>query len=391
MRKLFICAALLCVAASSAQGQESGETKTNLPSFVRLGDVSAEAARLLKSGENVDRAWGAYLVGLHGLKEHAPLLVSLLEDESLRGGGRQETFVRQAALDALIRLDAEVPAESLLPLYQSEPDEVLILLARSPEKNQRALLTLFTEDATNTRWLAAGNLLAETRAPGFAARVLGGLKIEASVYVFDREGEHDTSGTGRNGGGGCGGSYSSGSEFPPVGYYLLVDYARRGATVLTSGPRVVYYARETNSRPCTFDGWLDRDAARIEYVEEILRGDGDELTNFSQSLWHELVCKDAAQCRKAFAGARDEILRAYDALVRRLLKESLLDGAEAAELKPDITLNVSDRRVRKSFPLPDKLKGVKLKVVAEFDIEPETSTDDATRPIDHGPPVIPPR
>ena len=385
LRKLLVCAALVCVAVSRASGQVGGESKAATPSFVQLGDAGEEAARLLKSNVNRERAWGAYLVGLHELKDETPALVSILEDESLGGGGTEESAVRQAALDALIRLDAEAPAETLLPLYESAPDEVLILLAHSPEKNRRALLTLFREDADNVRWLAAGNLLAETRAPGFAARLLASLKIKATVYVFDTEGEHLISGYGRNGGGGCGGgSRGPGPEFPPVGYYSLYEYARRGATVLAAtGPRVVYYARRgyRDNCPSPID-WDDRDALRVDYLEGLARG-AEEMTSFNNSLWHELVCKDAPQCLKALAGARDEIKRAYGALVRRLSNDGLLDGDEAAGLKPDITLDINDARERKSFPLPGKLPGAKL-TFTSYDEEPEASADE-------GPPITSPR
>lgn len=395
LRKLLVCAALVCVAVSRAFGQVSGESEPATPSFVQLGDVGAEAARLLKSYENRERAWGAYLVGVHGLKGQTPSLVSILEDENLSGGGEGEAAVRQAALDALIRLDAKVPAEALVPLYASTPDEVLILLAHSPEKNQSALLTLFTEDISNVRWLAAGNLLAQTRAPGFAARLLASLKIKASVYVYEREGESGLFGGGMNGGGGCGGGGTSpGREFPPVGYYVLDDGARRGATVLATGPHIIYYTRNTYHTFCpsgTF--WLDRDSMRVEYMKELLRA-GEEMSSFEDSLWQEVVCKDTPQCLKVLAGARDRVKRTYGAVLRRMLNDGLLDGAEAAELKPDITLDITDARERKSFPLPDKLGGVKLTFTSN-DAEPEAPADEApadeSTPIVYGPPIIPPR
>ncbi|MFL6333809.1 MAG: hypothetical protein ACJ754_10905, partial [Pyrinomonadaceae bacterium] len=103
MRKFLVCAALLWLAAARAAGQEAdggGESSGTLPQFVRLGDAGAEARRLLQAGENRERAWGAYLVGLHGLKAEAPRLVELLADPALAGGGWEEGLVRQAALDA---------------------------------------------------------------------------------------------------------------------------------------------------------------------------------------------------------------------------------------------------------------------------------------------------
>ena len=375
LRKLLVCAALACAAFARAFGQGAGESKPSTPSFVQLGDAGAEAARLLNSFDNKERAWGAYLVGLHGLKGKTRALVSILEDESLNGGGLEASAVRQAALDALIRLDAEVPAEALLPLYQSAPDEVLILLARAPDKNQPALLTLFNEDARNVHWLAAGNLLLASRAQGFAARLLESLKIHASVYVYDREGEHDLSGSGFNGGGGCGGGGTGlDREFPPIFYYALDNSAYRGAIVLATGPHVIYYTRALYPSSCPSSAdWFDRDWMRVEYLEELLRGD-KAVADFKSAFWQEVVCKDERQCRKALAGVRDEITRAHGALLRKLLDESLLDGAEAARLKPDITLDISDRRDRKSFPLPDKIRGVKLTFTSRED-EPDAPAD----------------
>lgn len=389
MRKLLVCAALLCIAFAHASGQEAEESKSTLPSFVRLGDVSAEAARLLKSDENKERAWGAYLVGLHGLKEHAPLLVSMLEDEKLNSGYWQEAFVRHAALDALIRLDAEVPAETLLPLYQTEPDEVLILLARNPEKNQQALLGLFDDDAPDARWLALGNLLAVQGTPGFAARLLGGLKIEANVYVYDREGDRNIGG-GDNGGHGCGVGGSRDETLPPVIYYHLTTGARPGATVFATGRENVYYERTPWAAYCDVS-WLalERDHVRVDYLADML-GTTEEDLGLDARPFREVVCKDAVHCLRALAGVRDEIRRAYSSTLSRLLERGMLDAAEAAELKPDITLNLTDHRDKRTFPLPDKLRGVKLSANTNDEPDTEVPADSDPRPLVNDPPIIPP-
>jgi hypothetical protein len=392
LRKLLVCAALLCVAFARASAQDGGESKVttpSMPSFVRLGDVSAEAARLLKSDESKERAWGAYLSGLHGLKEHAPLLVSMLEDERPNSGYWQEAFVRHAALDALIRLDAEVPAESLLPLYGSEPDEVLILLAREPEKNQQALLGLFDDDTPDARWLALGNMLAAQGTHGFAARLLGGLKIEASVYLYDREGDHNIGG-GSNGGCGCGVGGSRDRSLPPVVYYHLTTGARPGATVFVTGRQNVYYERTPWAAYCDVS-WLalERDHVRVDYLADMLGTTGEDL-GLDARPFREVVCKDSAQCRKALAGVRDEIQRAYSSTLSRLLERGLLDAAEVAELKPDITLNLNDYRDKKTFPLPDKLKGVKLSVNTNDEADTEVPDAADPQPVVYDPPIIPP-
>ena len=97
MRRLLVCAALVLLAVSGASGQ-SGETpRADAPSFTRREDAAAEAARLLRSRENRERAWGAYLAGLHDLKSETPRLVELLADPALEAGGWEEARVRRAS------------------------------------------------------------------------------------------------------------------------------------------------------------------------------------------------------------------------------------------------------------------------------------------------------
>jgi hypothetical protein len=390
MRKLLTLAALFLLAASRAFAQGDGApldgvAKDQLPSFVRLGDVRAEAARLLHAQTNRERAWGAYLAGRNDLKDLAPALAELLADPNLAAGGWQESAVRQSALDALIRLDAERDADTLLPLYPTSPDEVLILLARSPQKNREALLSLFNDDMTTARWLAAGNLLAATRAPGFAARLLKGLKIEASVLVSDRE-------IGGGYGGGCGGGCGCGVDgsvpqgFPPVSHYTLVARAERDAVVVAPGRHNVYYVRGPWPRGC--DGMLacevSRDTWRVEYLADLLDTTVENL-KLNAFQRREIVCKDEEQCRLALAGLRDEIVGSYSTLLARLAKENLLDPADASELKPDITLDITDWRGKKTFPLPDRLDGVKISVngvEAPPSAAPDESSDSSLNPPD---------
>ena len=352
MRKLLLCVTLLLLTNASAAGQAVADTSPTPFS-------PADAERLLKSQGNRERAWGAYFAGAHGLKEHAPLLVGLLEAPNLAAGGLEETLVRQAALDALIRLDAEVPAETLLALHGLAPDEVVILLARAPHLNHQTLLSLFVDGSPAANWLAVGNLLAEMRAPGFAARLLAGLKINASVYVYDYEGERGYGGGG-NGGGGCGvGPTPEG--FPPLSFYDLTTTVIRGAVVVAPGRHTVYYRRVPWRGCSNVPDLTRRDEYRAGYIAELL-GTTEEELKFEASPFREIVCNEERQCRRALAAVRDEVVGGYADALKRLLDAGLLDPAEAAELKPDITLHLNDWRDRRFFPLPSDFKGVKVEV-----------------------------
>ena len=369
MRKLLILAALLCMASAPVRGQEgqveSDAAKSETPSFVRTGDLSDEAARLLKSQANQERAWGAYLIGRHGLKEHAPALVELLADPSL-GDGWDERIVRQAALDSLIRLEVKVPLDALRLLPPEFADEKIVLMSRASGEYVALLLEMFDgelagESGTDTRWLAVGNMLAETKAQGFAPSLLKGLKFVADITVLDREDNY-----GRGYGGGCGGGCGSGGwpeSFPPVGFYSLTAHASRDAVVVAPGKHPVYYIRaERYEAGCgySYTPYI-RDFYRIEYLTDLIDTTADALKLDARPS-HTIICKDARQCRAELAGVRRLIEQSYALMVSGLVEKSLLDASEAAGMPPDITFRLYDERQKKAFPLPDKLKGVKIEI-----------------------------
>ena len=371
MRKILACAALVLVAAAGASGQEAPQ-RAGTPPFALLEDASAEAARLLRARGNSERAWGAYYAGALGLKQHVPLVVALLEEAGDAEGGAEASALRLAALDALIRLGAEVEPEKLLPLYQSAPDETVILLARAPERSAAALLTLFADEMPSARWVAVGNLLAEARARGFAARLLAGLEMRANVYVYDSEDERGFNG---GGGDGCGGSdfFAPIPEgFPPYGRYALTTTPARGAVVVARGLHLVYYVRAGAERGGAVDSGceVERDEYRVEYLAHLLRTTvgGFEIEARPS---HEVVCRDAQQCSRALADLRDETARAYAGVLERLAAAELMDASEAAGLKPDLTFNLYDVRDRTTFPLPEKLEGVRIELVGGLAHEEE--------------------
>lgn len=362
--KRLSCAALILFAFGPAFGQrddlESIARPSASPTLVRAAGLEAEAARLLKSDVNAERAWGAHLVGLHAMREQSAALVQVIEDPSL-GGGWEESLVRQAALDSLIRLQVKVPAASLRPLKDSSPDEVIILLGLAPEENQKMLLEMFAGELYGARWLAVGNLLAEVRAAGFAALLLREMKIEVDVTVLDYEGDFGGGGFGSSGG--CGDGVSPLPEgFPEVGFYALTSEVERGAVVAAPGKYTAFYVRTPSRNGCAGYGTFGagaRDFYRLEYVRGLLGVEPDGL-DFDVAHDRTVVCKDPSQCRPLLDALRREIEQSHAALVKRLVYEDLLDGADADALRPDITFNLRDERKDKSSPLPESLEGVKL-------------------------------
>ncbi|WP_180539113.1 hypothetical protein, partial [Nevskia soli] len=81
-----------------------------------------------------------------------------------------------SVLDSLIQLRADVPTDTAVKLYPEFPAHAVILMANSPSDTTSAFLRIFqTEKDRNGAWLAAGNVLVNHRAPGFAAAVQSSL------------------------------------------------------------------------------------------------------------------------------------------------------------------------------------------------------------------------
>jgi len=106
-------------------------------------------------------------------------------------------FVCVHLLDALVELDARVPAGDLVPLVDDERcgTWAFVLLAREPRLDEAELFTIFRRDwpafdrglqrQQDLRTLAIGNLLAAQGPPGFARQLLGGLDLDLHVAVVD--------------------------------------------------------------------------------------------------------------------------------------------------------------------------------------------------------------
>src|SRR5262245_40828909 len=208
---------------------------------VHKAEVKNRVEQLIQSASNRDRAWAAYLIGEYGLKEFAPALIELLNPNSL--DPEWETgFIYRAVLDSLIRLGISAPSDSLMPLYERFPNETLIILARSPSEYSEALLSIAEQPESEVCWVAACNLLAETKAPGFAAFLLKSVKIKVEIAVSEKGNRMFGSG-GSWGSSGCGLSFQIINDFPPTFRYQLTQEPKRDAVVVAPGEHPVFYVR----------------------------------------------------------------------------------------------------------------------------------------------------
>ncbi|HEX6810021.1 MAG TPA: hypothetical protein VF384_00235 [Planctomycetota bacterium] len=106
-------------------------------------------------------------------------------------------------LDALVILDAHVPAGDLMPLIDTEPCSVaaFVLLVQEPKLNEAELLGLFRRDWPDAKQggdsrqerqcLAIGNLLATQAPPGFAGMLAERVDLDLEIVVSSRESERE--------------------------------------------------------------------------------------------------------------------------------------------------------------------------------------------------------
>jgi hypothetical protein len=220
------------------------------------------ATEWLRSEDPLRVAWGARLARQDRLIALIPLLIGKVREYQPAEESSSETLERDprdallAVLDALIEFHAAVPAEEARKLYPEFAAQSLILLVRSPDDAQSALLDIFPDARANWTWLAAGNVLFKARTPGFAALLLSRFAQHITITVVDPGvGEGGSAGFGSE----CGFSLRAPKRgWPPVGLYLLTQFPERMpglmATFLVGGETTVYYWR---AEPGNSDGTLE--------------------------------------------------------------------------------------------------------------------------------------
>jgi hypothetical protein len=266
--------------------------------------------------------------------------------------------VHRHALDALIRLDATVPSETLIPHLRTKAAWLaLILIAREPAKNRGILTDLFDRWAKDQEHLpigavAVGNLLAQVRAPGFAARLMARTPTRLVLRVMDPG--HGGSGGRRSLRIGFGDGRADVPEgFPPHVIYRLVE--GHGGTLLADGPHPVSWVRqEMEGRRVGFGGRTPR-FERIECLNGWLAamlGTRPEPVEIPATRSITIRFETPEAYVDEALAARDRILGRYWSVARDLVARKLLTLEEARGLTFGVEVEIVDERTDRSDALP---------------------------------------
>ncbi len=251
-----------------------------------------------------------------------------------------------------------MPAFYLDPVAGVFPTAALILAARS-SGDQSAVLLHFVqpERFDYGRFVAAGDLLAARRNPGFAKILMTWISVDVETLVV-RRGEAP---------GGIGRGYSIGCGFgvlpvprkdwPEIGVFSLSDAASDGTVPLVAGRHPVFFKRIVNrsyvdgSFVPAQSGGQDLDIRVREYLADYLDIDPARFPlppHVSVTLYYT---SDAAYVREA-QSIFDRLRAIYRAMELALSQKSYLSATEAAGLELKLTHTVLDLRQGNPDPLP---------------------------------------
>ena len=354
---------VFCALAISLAAQQPPVTD---PAALLRADAQQRAdwaAEWLRSEEPLKVAWGAWLARQDNQTVLIPPLIEKVNEYQLTGGYSSQTERDRhdallVVLDALIGLHATVPVEDARKLYPEFAAQAIILLVRSPDDAQSALLEIFQQARANYTWLAAGNVLMKARTPGFAALLLIRFTQHMTVSVYD-----PFRGGGVGGGGGECGFPNGGpkANWPAVGLYQLTQLPDRmsaSATFLVGGDTTIYYWRiepGNYDNPPDVAGFCDdgnRDVYRAQYLNKLMER---SFPRISLDPYPQLTLtwNGDRHYSEQLITAVDEHRARFRRTVAWLLESGqVLTPAEAAALKPRLEIMIRDERADRSVPLP---------------------------------------
>lgn len=157
---------------------------------------------------------------------------------------QDERDAMAAVVDALIQMKVAVPADTLRALAPDFGSDVAVLLSRMPVEQAGALgFEFYRKPAEHDQGLqyVSAAMLALHPVPGFAADLIGNVKVWATVFVVLPGSEEVGSGVSD----GCGGvSFANDrSDWPMIGQYALSEEVEDGALQLVGGHNPVYARR----------------------------------------------------------------------------------------------------------------------------------------------------
>ena len=322
----------------------------------------------MRSGDPRLQAWGAYVALRDYHVNLIPEMTAMVNDYEVTSWPvaevrRDQHDAMLAILDTLIQLDPPISGDESARLYPEFPTQSLILLSRawisaeSLKSSNSFLLEVFRTEHFQPAWLAAGNILAERKAEGFAATVLGNMTVHMNLVVTSPHGTIGGFGSSM-----CGDSFPGRPEdrsaWPEIGTYALAEPGA-GATLLADGADPAYYKRKVGrvygnilgGGHCSNVIENSWDLLRQHYVARMLGHEQDDpplkASNYRTIIWEN----DKAYLAQLRGFVRQQRMK-FTEVAGKLRDDHLMTEDEIAGVKPHLEITIVDYREDKTTPLP---------------------------------------
>jgi hypothetical protein len=311
---------------------------------------SADAIALQISSQDPRTiAWGAYNAAAYRHRDAIPRLQQLLESPPAMDEAEARAFI-DVVMDALIQLDARVPARLLVPYHGTRPAPSFVLLSRG--SGREGLLLEMLPRLSGVRWFAAANMMLEDRSYGLVEHLVRNVKLRLTVHVADNENVGFGTGGGLSVGIACGIGQDP-PDYPPHAEYRLHFGAQPGAVVLATGPQPIYYTRVVTTDfqygVSETDMGGPSDEQRVDYLRAM---SADPIENpFRAHTETTVTWSTADALTQRVQELRSDIERRFRSLIYRAQQFSSVP--RSAVVIPPIELRIVDQRTIKAVPLPN--------------------------------------
>lgn len=347
---------LLVVAASPcAHAQDPVPQQAPVPvPTLEVVRTLRQKLQTLPIGKTV--AWGAWEAAETNARELVPDVVVAVRRTLAAPGDAARPFVLLALLDALIRLDAQLPAEDLAALARlgTMRPQTLVLASRDPKRHAAALEAIRAEEnqfVDELERIATDNLLAVGAPARAVALLLPEVEIRIVVQVNDSEDISVSSN--------CSLSSACGridvpEGLPPTVLYELRRGAAKAPTLVADGAQPVTYLRTVRTERTFGSGVTRRPFDKADHALRLLRWIAKDVAEqsvlaASPKSWHRW--QGPAPYLEEMATVLEPHRKAWRGLVDALVRGKWLTPEQVPASDP-ISVVVDDRRADKSIPLP---------------------------------------
>lgn len=261
---------------------------------------------------------------------------------------KEERDAMTVVVDALIQLNALVPADTLRNLAPDFQSAVAVILVRMPAEQSGPLSQEFFRSAKAgyTLQYVSAALLALHPPSGFAGKLLGDIRVQARVVAVTPGGPG--TGWGVSGGSCFQASEPERDDWPKIGQYKLLLQPSEGASLLVGGAEPIYVSRVESSHylgsGCGGGSGLYLGRKERRALIAKMLGVPAEQISWEADLQKDIEFRSLGQFTGELLAFVEEQQAMYRETAQALEARGLLAHSEIQQSLPRLELNLEDAR-----------------------------------------------